>query len=132
MLGYSAEEIHELTYMQVLKQRIAGSTPVDEQTARECGTSIQEGWTAQFILRTFSRGSLVRIEIEDNGPGMDEAVRRRAFEPFFSTKEPGMGTGLGLSVSYFIITDNHHGAMSVESTAGRGSTFISTLPVAGS
>ena len=81
-----------------------------------------------FIIRTMKEGAGVRIEIEDNGPGMDEATRKRIFEPFFTTKEVGVGTGLGLSVSYFIITENHGGSMFVESTLGKGSKFVITLP----
>ncbi|MCP4693368.1 MAG: histidine kinase, partial [Desulfobacterales bacterium] len=70
-----------------------------------------------FIVRTRfeEKRGMVRIEIEDNGPGMDEATRKRVFEPFFTTKPVGVGTGLGLSVSYFIITENHRGEMTVES-----------------
>jgi len=70
-----------------------------------------------------------RIEVADNGPGMDEKVRRRVFEPFFTTKEVGVGTGLGLSVSYFIITQQHKGTMSVESTPGRGTCFTIRVPL---
>ena len=70
----------------------------------------------------------VRIEIEDNGPGMDEVTRKRVFEPFFTTKPLGTGTGLGLSVSYFIITEDHGGEMSVESSPGQGTKFIIRLP----
>jgi len=69
------------------------------------------------------------IEITDNGPGMDDATRKRVFEPFYTTKHVGVGTGLGLSVSYFIITDNHHGEMSVRSSPGAGSTFTICLPM---
>lgn len=72
---------------------------------------------------------MARIEITDNGPGMTEAIRRRVFEPFFTTKPVGIGTGLGLSVSYFIITENHDGQMKVQSTPGQGSTFIVELPL---
>lgn len=85
----------------------------------------------QFVLRVSRDQGMVRVEIEDNGPGMDEATRRRVFEPFFTTKPPGSGTGLGLSVSYFIITENHGGAMSVESTPEVGTRFIIQLPEAG-
>jgi PAS domain S-box-containing protein len=70
----------------------------------------------------------VRIVFTDNGPGMTEAVRRRIFEPFYTTKPPGIGTGLGLSVSYFIITQSHHGRMRAESQPGGGSRFIIELP----
>ncbi len=71
----------------------------------------------------------VRIVVEDNGPGMEEDVRKRVLEPFFTTKEVGIGTGLGLSVSYFIITKHHKGTMNVESTPGEGTRFIICLPV---
>lgn len=67
----------------------------------------------------------VCMEIEDNGPGMEESVRKRAFEPFFTTK--GKGTGLGLSVSYFIIVNNHKGEMEVSSVLGQGTKFTIRL-----
>ena len=75
------------------------------------------------------KAGMVRIEIEDNGPGMDAAACKRVFEPFFTTKLVGVGTGLGLSVSYFIITENHGGNMRVESAPGKGARFIIRLPV---
>ena len=71
----------------------------------------------------------IRIEIEDNGPGMDEATRKRVFEPFFTTKSTDRGTGLGLSVSYFIITENHGGDLWVTSEPGKGATFVIRLPL---
>ena len=83
----------------------------------------------RFILRALNDGAFIRIEIEDNGNGMDEATRRRVFEPFFTTKDVGIGTGLGLSVSYFIISETHHGEMNVESEPGKGARFIIRLPV---
>ena len=65
----------------------------------------------QFIITSWINieEQMLCISIKDNGPGMDEAVRKRIFEPFFTTKPIGVGTGLGLSVSYFIITENHGG-----------------------
>jgi PAS domain S-box-containing protein len=83
-----------------------------------------------ITLRARQAGEWVVASVEDNGPGMDEAVRKRVFEPFFTTKEPGHGTGLGLSVSYFIVTSNHGGAFSVESEPGRGARFTMELPAA--
>jgi signal transduction histidine kinase len=71
------------------------------------------------------------LEIEDNGPGMDEATRMRIFEPFFTTKEVGVGTGLGLSVAYAIVTKGHHGTIEVRSQPGEGSRFVVSLPVQG-
>jgi PAS domain S-box-containing protein len=81
----------------------------------------------RIILRTRQDEGSARIEVEDNGPGMDETVRKRIFEPFFTTK--GMGTGLGLSVSYFIITNNHFGSIRAESSPGKGTRFIIQLPL---
>lgn len=85
----------------------------------------------QFILRTQPGPDpkRVTIEIEDNGPGIEESTRRRIFEPFFTTKPVGVGTGLGLSVSYFIVSENHRGEMSVESELGKGTRFIIRLPI---
>jgi PAS domain S-box-containing protein len=79
-------------------------------------------------LHLFRQEDHAVVEIRDNGPGMEEAVRRRVFEPFFTTKEEGHGTGLGLSVSYFIITEQLKGAIDVESVAGEGTTFRIRLP----
>lgn len=73
-------------------------------------------------------GNLVRIEVADNGPGMDSSVRKRVFEPFFTTKPVGEGTGLGLSVAYFIITEQHQGRLWVETAAKEGCVFVLELP----
>jgi PAS domain S-box-containing protein len=83
---------------------------------------------SRFILRVKNENQWVRVEIEDNGPGMPEAIRRRIFEPFFTTKPVGKGTGLGLSVSYFIITKNHGGQMDVDLVDGGGTRFVLRLP----
>jgi len=83
----------------------------------------------RIILRTRKEGEYARIEVEDNGPGMDEMTRRRVFEPFFTTKAVGAGTGLGLSVSYFIITEQHKGTIDVNSAPGQGTCFIIRLPL---
>ena len=83
----------------------------------------------RIVLRTATEGNQVRIEVEDVGTGMDDETRRRVFEPFFTTKPIGLGTGLGLSVSYYIITEQHKGAIMVESTVGKGSRFIIRLPI---
>ena len=81
-----------------------------------------------FMIRLREEDGWARIEIEDNGPGMPENVRRRVFEPFFTTKPVGEGTGLGLSVSYFIVTEQHGGTMEVQSAPGLWTKFIIRLP----
>ncbi|MCV9921085.1 ATP-binding protein [Pseudomonas sp. BT-42-2] len=83
----------------------------------------------RITLRTRLNPPWAEIQVEDNGIGMPEAVRKRTFEPFFTTKEIGQGTGLGLSVSYFIITNNHKGQMEVHSTPGQGTCFTLRLPL---
>ena len=83
----------------------------------------------QIVLRTKKEGDMIRIDIKDNGPGMDMETRKRLFEPFFTTKPVGEGTGLGLSVSYMIITKNHRGTMEVESEIGKGTNFIIKIPL---
>ena len=87
--------------------------------------------SSRFTLRIAheKNENMVRIEIEDNGAGMDEDTRKRIFEPFFTTKPVGEGTGLGLSVSYFIISENHGGTLDVVSEPNQGANFIIRLPV---
>ncbi len=82
----------------------------------------------RLTLRTRREDRWARVEVEDTGPGIDEKTRRHLFEPFFTTKPAGVGTGLGLSVSYFIVHQQHGGAISVLSTPGKGACFIVRLP----
>ncbi|WP_286822463.1 PocR ligand-binding domain-containing protein [Desulfobacter sp. UBA2225] len=85
----------------------------------------------KFIVRTYVDPvrDMACMEIEDNGPGMKEEIRKHIFDPFFTTKPVGVGTGLGLSVSYFIITENHKGEMTVESSPGTSAKFVIRLPL---
>lgn len=100
-----------------------------KNAAQALASNPPAGQRPRIALRLSEEGASARIAVEDNGPGMDEAIRKRVFEPFFTTKAPGLGTGLGLSVSYFIITQNHGGDMAVESSPGRGARFIIRLPL---
>jgi len=82
-----------------------------------------------ITLRTGREPDYALIEVIDNGPGMDEKTIKRIFEPFFTTKDVGIGTGLGLSVSYFIVTEQHNGRLSVQSKPGHGACFSIRLPL---
>jgi PAS domain S-box-containing protein len=73
-------------------------------------------------------GQFIKIKVQDNGIGMNEEVRSRIFEPFFSTKEQGKGTGLGLASVYGTIK-NHNGYIELESSPGKGATFTISLPL---
>ena len=69
------------------------------------------------------------IKVIDNGTGMTDEVKAKIFQPFFTTKPTGQGTGLGLSLAYDIITKGHGGTIEVESLEGEGTTFIVKLPI---
>jgi signal transduction histidine kinase len=84
----------------------------------------------RVTVRTSATDSSLVLEVEDNGCGIDPAIRDRIFDTFFHTKPPGQGTGLGLSISYQIVQD-HGGTIQVESTPGRGTCFTVRLPLAG-
>ncbi|MBI9111735.1 PAS domain S-box protein [Maridesulfovibrio ferrireducens] len=84
----------------------------------------------RFILRVRKEEDVAVVEIEDNGLGMDENVIKRIFEPFYSTKKLGRSSGLGLSVSYFVVTDQHNGSMEAHSLPGSWARFIIKLPLA--
>ncbi len=83
----------------------------------------------RIVIRARVSGGMARIEIEDNGPGMDQETQRRIFEPFFTTQPTGVGTGRGLSVSYVIVTKGHGGSIAVDSSTGRGTMFTIELPL---
>lgn len=82
----------------------------------------------QITLRLEAKEGYVCLEVRDNGAGMSPEVCRRVFDPFYSTQEVGRGVGLGLSIAYHIITQNHRGFMSVSSESGGGSSFEVYLP----
>jgi signal transduction histidine kinase len=70
----------------------------------------------------------VAIQITDNGLGIPASVQQQLFDPFFTTKPVGKGTGMGLSISYQIVTEKHQGTLQCVSEVGQGATFIVTIP----
>lgn len=81
-----------------------------------------------ITVDTKALGDKIEIRLGDSGRGMPEDVRKRIFEPFYTTKDVGEGTGLGLSITYSII-QKHKGDIQVESVENEGTTFVITLPV---
>jgi two-component system, NtrC family, sensor kinase len=73
--------------------------------------------------------SAIVIEVRDNGMGIPASIQPKIFHPFFTTKPAGEGTGLGLSLSYDIITNAHGGQLTVESQEGKGTAFLIRLPI---
>jgi signal transduction histidine kinase/ligand-binding sensor domain-containing protein len=87
-----------------------------------------KSFTPEIKISTRKHGNSVEIRISDNGPGVPKEIREKIFEPFFTTKPTGEGTGLGLSLSYDIITQGHNGSLRLESDERNGATFVITLP----
>jgi signal transduction histidine kinase len=88
-----------------------------------------EGYEPTVAVTTLKEGNKVLIKVKDNGNGIPEAIKEKIFQPFFTTKPTGQGTGLGLSMSYDIITKGHGGELKVESKEGQGTTFTIVIPV---
>ncbi|MDZ8025374.1 MAG: ATP-binding protein [Nostoc sp. DedQUE11] len=91
---------------------------------------INQPGNRQIFIRTFVLNcNWIAIEIADNGRGMLPEVQKRVFDPFFTTKPVGKGTGLGMSISYQIITEKHQGRLSCISSPGAGAKFIIEIPI---
>jgi len=96
---------------------------------RQHETSVSPAYVPTVVVSTRRpAGRTVEIRVKDNGTGMSAAVQAKIFEPFFTTKPAGQGTGLGLSLSYDIITKGHGGTLTVESREGEGTEFLIVLP----
>lgn len=100
---------------------------LDEASFKDSNSRTEPG---KITIRTSSVDSdWVKIVITDNGPGMTENVHRHIFDPFFTTKPVGKGTGLGMSISYQIITEKHGGILECFSTLGVGTELVIHIPV---
>jgi PAS domain S-box-containing protein len=90
--------------------------------------AMEEQGKGEIVLRARVDNDVVRITYSDTGKGISPKFQEKIFDPFFSTKEPGKGTGIGLSIVYGIIQE-HNGAITCESYEGRGASFTIKLPV---
>jgi two-component system NtrC family sensor kinase len=89
----------------------------------------EPGYAPTVRVRTKRAGDEVEVCVRDNGTGIAEAVREKIFQPFFTTKPAGEGTGLGLSLAHDIITQGHGGTLTVTSQEGQGTEFTVRLPI---
>jgi signal transduction histidine kinase len=96
-----------------------------QQKARSAGPA----YHPEVQVRTQREAGQVKIQIRDNGTGIPEAIRQKIFQPFFTTKPTGEGTGLGLSLSYDIITKGHGGTFELDSKEGEFTELTVTLPI---
>jgi two-component system NtrC family sensor kinase len=90
----------------------------------------ESGYEPKVTVSTqLNANSQLLIAIKDNGTGMTEDIKAKIFQPFFTTKPTGQGTGLGLSLAYDIVTKGHGGTLEAESVQGEGTTFMIKLPI---
>ncbi len=90
---------------------------------------MKDGDLGKIKVCTRNRGDVVEIAIADNGMGIPEAIQTRIYEPFFTTKEVGKGTGQGLSFAHSVVVKKHQGKIWFETEAGHGTTFFLELPI---
>ncbi len=101
---------------QVLTNLVTNAQDALEDAEEKCIT-----------IRSYERNRLICVDVEDTGCGMTSSAAKQVFDPFYTTKPVGKGTGLGMSISYGIIKD-HNGEMSIASSEGHGSRFTFSLP----
>jgi len=101
---------------------------VTEKKKHTSTSSAPNGYEPTVTVTTKKENGKVEITVRDNGDGIPQKVLDKIFQPFFTTKPTGQGTGLGLSLSYDIITKGHSGDLKVETKEGEGSEFIIQLP----
>ena len=125
---YKAEVLMRLTPLPAVRCLAAQLNQVFLNLIVNASHAIESN--GQITLSSGTLGAWAWVQVEDTGCGMSDEVRRRIFEPFYTTKDVGKGTGLGLSLSFSII-QKHGGAIQVRSTLGQGSAFRVWVPLAG-
>jgi signal transduction histidine kinase len=97
-------------------------------TVTEKKKHVVEGFEPIVTVTTLKDNGRIEIKVKDNGNGIPQKNLDKIFQPFFTTKPTGQGTGLGLSLAYDIITKGHGGELKVETKEGEGSEFVIQLP----
>ena len=91
---------------------------------------IRDGNSPTIHIKTELVGcEQIKISISDNGKGISENIKQRLYDPFFTTKPVGKGTGMGLSISYQIVVEKHCGSLDCISAPGEGTEFVITIPM---
>ncbi|MBW4563241.1 MAG: hybrid sensor histidine kinase/response regulator [Mojavia pulchra JT2-VF2] len=118
---------------QVFMHLLNNAIDALEQGAGNWGLGSGEGSQSSIpsikIHTQVTEPNQVKIAIADNGPGMDKSLQSRLFNPFFTTKPVGKGSGLGLSISYQIVVQKHRGLITCFSSPGQGAEFVLEIPV---
>ncbi|UFH57586.1 ATP-binding protein [Spirosoma sp. KNUC1025] len=96
--------------------------------AQRAKQAIGSDYKSRVEVRTQRQNNRIMIQVSDNGTGIAESAKGKIFQPFFTTKPTGEGTGLGLSLSYDIVTKGHGGTLTLESQEGQGTHFLMQLP----
>jgi signal transduction histidine kinase len=101
----------------------------EKQKAKGLGTNAESNsYDPTVTVSTAKQNGKIEIKVKDNGSGIPQRILDKIFQPFFTTKPTGQGTGLGLSLAYDIITKGHGGQLKVETKEGEGAEFIILLP----
>ncbi|MDB9314904.1 ATP-binding protein [Spirulina sp. CS-785/01] len=114
---------------QVFMNLLANALDALEERDRQRSRQEILAHPGQITIRTAVVNEAVEIAIADNGPGIPPQVQEKIFDPFFTTKPVGKGTGMGLAISYQIVTEKHHGELICTSQPGQGTEFIVTIPL---
>ncbi|WP_414573558.1 ATP-binding protein [Nostoc sp. CCY 9925] len=113
-------------FMNILTNAIDALEERDQQRTQD---EIKQSPSVIQIRTEIINESQVAIKIADNGLGIPEKIKQRIFDPFFTTKPIGKGTGMGMSISYQIVTKNHHGTLECISSPDRGAAFVIVIPL---
>lgn len=113
-------------FMNILTNAIDS---IEEVSAQRTDREIKENCGKITIQTSMLDSQWIKIAISDNGLGIPDSVKQQMFDPFFTTKPVGKGTGMGMSISYKIVTEKHQGKLDCHSVLGEGTDFIILIPV---
>ena len=127
-------QVNAETYVDQLRTSQVSATSIAQKGIdinADCtiASAVIENYDSTVSLTTKKDGNSVIISVKDNGNGIPKKVLDKIFQPFFTTKPTGQGTGLGLSMSYDIITKGHGGELKVITQQNKGTEFIIKLPI---